>query len=62
MRPLRFALNVAGLVLFPAFAAGVITFAAIDRIAHRLARTHDQLDASIIDEADSWFAPQEAPA
>lgn len=62
MRPLRFALNVAGLVLFPAFAAGALTFAAIDRIANHLARSHDQLTAGIASETESWLATHGDPS
>lgn len=47
MRPLRLALNVAGLVLFPAFAAGALTFAAIDHVARRLAERHAGIDAEL---------------
>lgn len=58
MRPARWVLGAVGFVLFPAFAAGAITFTVIDRVAARLAKGHPQLDAGIASEAASWLAIQ----
>ncbi len=49
----RFALNVAGFVLAPAFIAGAVVFAALERW---FAATHDQRLAGVADEAASWLA------
>ncbi len=53
MKALRFALNVAGFVLAPAFIAGAVVFAALDRL---VSRDHDQRLAGVADEAASWLA------
>lgn len=56
MKPLRLALNVAACVLFPAFAAGALTFVAIDRIAARCRRSHPALTTALTGDAESWFS------
>ena len=62
MRPLRFALNVAALVVAPAAIAGTLAFVAIDSLARHVQRTHPQLDADIASEIASWLATQGDPA
>jgi hypothetical protein len=62
VKPLRAVLNIVGLVICPAAAAGTAAFVLLEWLHRWAASHHDQLDRDLTSELRSWFpTPEAAP-